>query len=146
MAATKLRPLVICVFKNGNKILVNKGQDKVNKKIFYRPLGGGIEFGEHSEAALKREMKEELSAEITELKNLGVLENIFEYEGKPGHEIIIVYDAKFIDQNLYQQKNIKWVEDDGEPGEAVWIDPADVDQEKIPLYPDGLRQLLQNHE
>jgi 8-oxo-dGTP pyrophosphatase MutT (NUDIX family) len=41
--------------------LVAHGHDSVKSEDFYRPLGGGIEFGELSEAALRREIKEELA-------------------------------------------------------------------------------------
>ncbi|MCA9941424.1 MAG: NUDIX domain-containing protein, partial [Anaerolineales bacterium] len=58
-----IRPLVICLFRHKNHILVMEGYDPVKQQTFYRPLGGGIEFGEHSAIALRRELREELGAE-----------------------------------------------------------------------------------
>ena len=42
-------------------------------------MGGGIEFLEKSEDALKREFKEELNIDIKVGKFLGISENIFNY-------------------------------------------------------------------
>ncbi|UOK56723.1 hypothetical protein MGI18_18195 [Bacillus sp. OVS6] len=46
-----IRPLVICPFQKNSRILVAEGFDE-SKGIFYRPIGGGIEFGGSSSAAL----------------------------------------------------------------------------------------------
>src|SRR5690349_6932913 len=89
------RPIVICLFRNEGRILADKGVDSVKGQEFYRPLGGMIEFGEHSIDAINREIFEETKQEVRNLKYLGALENIFTYEGKAGHEIVIVYDGEF---------------------------------------------------
>ena len=47
-----IRPLAICLFQNSGAILVSEGYDGVKGIHFYRPIGGGIEFGETSSAAL----------------------------------------------------------------------------------------------
>lgn len=70
-------PIAICVFRNNNRILVFEGHDSIKNETYYRPLGGGIEFGESGEEAIRREIMEELHSEIEELKHLGFLENIF---------------------------------------------------------------------
>ena len=46
MKKNRIRPLAICVFLNNNRILVAEGYDPIKQQTFYRPLGGGIEFGE----------------------------------------------------------------------------------------------------
>src|SRR5512141_3072532 len=92
----KIRALAICVFRNNNRILVFKGYDPTKDQTFYRPLGGGIEFGETSEETVHREIKEELGEEVTDLKYLGTLENIFVFNAKPGHEIVQVYDGRLV--------------------------------------------------
>ena len=60
----EIRPIVLGVAKEGNKILVGEGYDKTKNQTFYRCLGGGIEFLETSQEALKREYKEELGIDI----------------------------------------------------------------------------------
>ena len=99
----QIRPIAICVFRNKDRILVFEGIDPDNGGIFYRPLGGGIEFGERSEDAARRELKEEINAEVEELKYLGTLENIFVFNENPYHEIVQVYDGVLIDSGLYDQ-------------------------------------------
>ena len=42
----QIRPVALCVFHHDKRILVFEGYDKAKDEIFYRPLGGGIEFGE----------------------------------------------------------------------------------------------------
>ena len=60
----KIRPLAICIFRKNDRILVAEGYDPVKNEHFYRPLGGGIEFGEYSEQTIRRELMEEIGAEV----------------------------------------------------------------------------------
>jgi 8-oxo-dGTP pyrophosphatase MutT (NUDIX family) len=90
MDTTRIRPIAVCLFRNENRILVSEGFDTVKQYYYYRPLGGGIEYGESSREAIVREIQEELGARVENLQLLGVLENIFVYEGQLGHEIVFV--------------------------------------------------------
>ena len=60
----EIRPIVLGIAIKNNKILVSGGYDKIKNQTFYRCLGGGIEFLETSQEALKREYKEELNIDI----------------------------------------------------------------------------------
>ena len=143
MKKKRIRPLAICVFRNNDRILVAEGYDPVKKQTFYRPLGGAIEFGEHSEQTVYRELMEEISAEVTDLKYLGTLENIFVFDGKPGHEIVLVYDGVLKDSGLYEQAVIEGKEADvNESFMAVWKRLDEFGEGKSILYPDGLLELL----
>ena len=51
----EIRPIVLGVAIRDGKLLVSKGIDNIKNNSFYRALGGGIEFQEKSEDALKRE-------------------------------------------------------------------------------------------
>lgn len=133
-------PLVICVFSHEGKILACRGKDDVKKNEFYRPLGGMIEFGEHSEDALKREIQEELSEEITNIKFLGRLENIFDYNGKPHHEIVMIYDAEFINKDIYAKTELDVTEDGWH--KAYWLPIKECMEDKYILYPTGILDLL----
>lgn len=105
MTSERIRVITICVVRHGEKILVFESFDSVDGKPFYRPLGGEVEFGETTESAIRREIREEIGQEVTDLKLLTVLENIFVNEGKQGHEIVYVYDARFIDESAYEQES-----------------------------------------
>ena len=74
--ANQVRGLAICLFRQGGRILVAEGYDPVKREVFYRPLGGGIEFGERSEETVRRELLEEIHAEVSDLHYLFTLENI----------------------------------------------------------------------
>ena len=93
MNKNRIRPIAICLFCNGDQILVAEGYDSSKQYHFCRPLGGEIEFGERSQNAVRREIQEEIGAAIESLKLIGVVENIFLREGQPGHEVVFVYDA-----------------------------------------------------
>jgi len=139
----RIRPLSICVFSRGNKILVAEGYDPLKKQTFYRPLGGGIEFGERSEETIHRELMEEIGAQVRDLQYLGTLENIFVFDGVPGHEIVQVYDGVLKDSGLYEQAVIVGREADiAEPFKAMWKGLDEFGEGKSILYPDGLLELL----
>ena len=137
----KIRALAICIFRNGDNILVFEGYDPKKDQTFYRPLGGGIEFGERSDEALRREMMEELNAEVTHLEYLGTLENIFAFDGVAGHEIVQVYDGRLVNSGLYEQAEISGTEADGGHFKAMWKRLDEFNHE-TPLYPDGLLEML----
>lgn len=127
-------------------ILVSEGYDRVKKETFYRPLGGTVEFGENGRQTVEREVKEEIGADVTNIRYLGAIENIFTYEGRPGHEIVLVYQADFPDPSLYERTEISGLEEFPEgmmPIKAVWKPTRHFRRRELPLYPDGLMDLLE---
>jgi 8-oxo-dGTP pyrophosphatase MutT (NUDIX family) len=145
MKKNRIRPLAICVFRNNNRILVHRGYDPLKKEYFFRPLGGGIEFGETSMDAVCRELMEELNVEVDKesLKYLGTVENIFHFNGFPFHEIIMIYDGAFKNPGLYDQTAIVGKEADEEI-QAVWKSIDEFGVGKSILYPTGLLELLRD--
>jgi 8-oxo-dGTP pyrophosphatase MutT (NUDIX family) len=141
MSTPHIRHLAICIFHHHGRILVNPFHDPVKGHYLYRPLGGGIEFGERSSEAIVREIREELDLPISDLRLLGTLESIFNWLGKPGHEVVQVYDARFDDPLLYERPWLEGVESNGETFRAVWCDSASFSADS-PLVPEGLAELL----
>ncbi len=139
-----IRAIAICIFRNQNKILVSEGVDSVKGQTYYRPLGGGIEFGEHSKETVQREIREELSEEVADIHYLGAIENIFISHGNMGHEIVQVYDGKFVNTKLYEQAELDGIEEGVDPFKAVWKHLEEFSPQN-PLYPDGLLEMLQNN-
>ena len=139
---SKIRVLAIALLKNPKgQILLHQGYDSAKKQVFYRPLGGGVDFSETAKVALKREFQEELGKKIKVKKLVGVFENIFTYENKDRHEIVFVYTATFSSLKDYK-KAYEIIEDKRVVGKAVWRTLKDMRKEKAPFYPAGLEQFI----
>ena len=141
MPPPRIRALALCVFHHQGRILVNRFDDPVTGRCMYRPLGGGIEFGETSAEAIVREIHEELDLPIDNLRLLGTLESLFVYNDKPGHEIVLVYDGQFTDPSRYEQPHLDGQESNGAPFRATWQGSASFTDDS-PLVPQGLQSLL----
>ena len=128
----EIRPIAIGLAIKNNKLLVSEGFDKVKNETFYRCLGGGIEFLEKSEEALKREFLEEINIDITVKDFLGISENIFTYQGKKAHELILFYSIDISDDN-YQE--VYKVIDDHSETIAKWINIEEFKNKSKILYP-----------
>ena len=140
----QIRPIAICVFLHNNHILVAGGYDPVKDEHFYRPLGGGIEFGETSAETICRELMEEIDVEVEKnsLMYLGAVENIFHFNGTPSHEIVLIYDGALKESGLYQQTVILGKEANGEDIRAVWKRLDEFGVGKSIMYPTGLLEML----
>ncbi|WP_279482786.1 NUDIX hydrolase [Aureimonas sp. SK2] len=105
-----------------------------------RPLGGSIEFGETREAALRREFREELEADIKMAGPWAVFENLFVHEGTPGHEIVFAAPIRILDRRFDAAEPVPFT--DGVPCIARWF-PLDALMRGEPaLFPTGLRERL----
>ncbi|MFI3241867.1 MAG: NUDIX domain-containing protein [Alphaproteobacteria bacterium] len=102
--AQHIRSIVVAVIKKDNKVLAMPCFDKIKNEVFYRLPGGGIEFGEKAQTALKREFLEEIGINVNIEKQLPTVENIFEFNGKNGHEIVIPFEATLDDEEMLKDK------------------------------------------
>lgn len=135
----EIRPVVLGIARRDNKILVSEGYDKIKKQTFYRCLGGGIEFLETSQIALKREYKEELGIDIEIEDFCGMSENIFTYEGRNAHELILLYNIKLKEKDIREKYHIK---DDNCETDAYWIDINEFKNKNKILYPEEIFKYL----
>ncbi|MCU4358736.1 NUDIX hydrolase [Acinetobacter ursingii] len=140
MASIKAKAL--CIFRYENKSLLSFGYDPSKKEHYLRPIGGSIEFEETSLQAIEREVLEEINQQITHPKLLGVLENLFSFDGQQGHEVVFVYEAEFVDPTLYSQTKINGYESDGSTYIAQWMTLQQLVSEQYPVYPKGIEQWL----
>ena len=134
-----IRPQALVAVRSGSRVLV-QDYAATGGVPSYRPLGGAIDHGELADVAAKREIQEEVGAEVTDIRLLGVLENIYSKDDRDWHEIVFMFEARFVDGSLEAAERMVGVEGDGDRIEAVWLDvsePLDA-----PLYPPGLLELL----
>ena len=89
---------------------------------------------------MEREVREELAVELSDLKLLGVLENIFTAFGRAGHEIVFVYSANLADLSMYDRDAVGHIIDEGSP--VTWQPLGRFTSGEAILYPPGLLGLL----
>lgn len=138
-----VRPQVLGVPRRGEELLVEfyEGPDGQ----FYRPLGGGIEFGESSAEAVVREFDEELGNAVEPGAVLGTMENQFRWDGESFHEMVVVRAVSFRDETVYEREQFTVTETDGSRRPATWERLESFDDETL-LLPAGIERLLQGEE
>ena len=136
--------MVLTLVRRNNEILVSCGQNLINGKQHYRPLGGGIDFGELSVDCVSREMLEEINIELTEVTFLKHFECVYKtISGTPRHDLVFMYEAKFKDEANYQKE--KYQIDEPyftKPVFAEWIPIEYFKNEKLILNPKELIEFL----
>ena len=120
-------------------LFVNEFIDPVDGVTFHRPCGGGVDWGETAAAAVVREFAEEFGLAIEVGRRIAVIENIFTYAARPGHEVLFFFEARFADPAAYLVERRDCLDHPGEY--ALWRDPA-LTHEQVPLYPLGLAEAL----
>jgi ADP-ribose pyrophosphatase YjhB (NUDIX family) len=104
--------------------------------LFQRPLGGHVEFGEYALDTVRREFLEEIGQELTGVRLLGVLENIFGWRGGTEHEVVFIFTAALASAAYeIEEQRIR-----DKPERRVLWRPADA--VSPPLYPAGLTELI----
>lgn len=139
-----IRPMVLTLVHRNNEILVFKGQHLVNGQPQYRPLGGGIDFGEYSKDAVEREMMEEINVPLKNIEFLEVIESLFaSFDGTPRHHVIFLYRAEFANETDYDTEKFEIIEDyftERVFGEWMPIEPFK--NEEIILHPKPMLKWL----
>lgn len=140
----RIRPLALALIRRGDDILVEEGWDEVKKERFFRLLGGEIEFGERGADTVRRELREELGAECDGLHQVAGLENLFTYEGQPGHEIALIQACSLRDEHVYSLD--QWDAHETLDGRGVthnaWKSLSSFARDGDTLYPDGVTSLV----
>ncbi len=139
--SNQIRVLVLGLIRDGDRTLLAEGYDPVKQQTFYRALGGGVDFGETSYDALQREFQEELQAELSNIKYLGCIENLFTYNGQPCHEIVQLYQCDFVDLKFYQLDQMEFT-DTEQKHTAFWMDIKQCKSGELRIVPEQFLEYL----
>ena len=115
------------------QVLGGVGHDVTKGQHFYRLIGGSVEFGETTEQALRREFREELDTDIIIGPLRGWSENIYVFEGTPGHEVVAMYEVQLANAALYERDTMPILDTTDQAG---WADVDAVKAGSVRLYPE----------
>ena len=140
--AKRIRPIALGLIEHEGHIFVSRGEDPKTKQSYYRFLGGGIDFGETSQMALAREFREEIQAELTKIEYITCLDNIFTFNGKPKHELIQLFRARFADDSFYQLDDKFPLVEGDRTTQAIWLPAQRVLTGECRLVPESCLKFL----
>jgi ADP-ribose pyrophosphatase YjhB (NUDIX family) len=135
-----IRPVAIGLLRDGDRLLVAEVPNDDGSVKGWRPLGGGVEFGETAEVALKREFREELDVAVEITGPPAIFENLYEHAGHVGHEIIFAFPAIVADPALKARSRFM-IHDNATPVWVEWIELRRFEHGEV-LLPTGLAPLL----
>ncbi|MDP6607354.1 MAG: NUDIX domain-containing protein [Dehalococcoidia bacterium] len=138
----RLRVIAIATIIHRDHVLLVEGHDSVKQETFYRALGGEVEFGETAEAAVARELIEETGRRIEVTERLGVIENLYTFEGQPGHEVVFEFVARFVPGEEPDDLSPIEADEGGAKFVVRWLPLAEVLAGTHRVYPDGIEQRL----
>jgi ADP-ribose pyrophosphatase YjhB (NUDIX family) len=136
-----IRPIAAAVIRDGDRILVWEDHDPTTGEVVAVPLAGGIEFGETGEAAIRRELQEEIGAMANRVRYLGLIEDIFVWAGEKRHELYLVFDVELAEHAVQDADEVEVIEPDGTSYPARWR-PLSEFRTSGKLVPQGLLELL----
>lgn len=136
----KLNIRACALIIHNNKLLVHNNVNESHVAL----VGGRVKIGESSEDTLKREIKEEMGKEIEILEYVSTIENFFDADDMPYHEIMFVYKVDFKnDEDKKIIDSIKNIEGEDEL-RYDWIDLDKI--EEYPLKPQILKSMIKNNK
>lgn len=131
-----LRTSIIIFNKDMNKILLFQVKDK----NFYMLIGGKINELETSIDAIKREIKEEINIDVSNLEFICLSEEFVNAKGFNNHQINVIYKGIY---NNEIRKN-KFVGLEGDWCHYEWIEIDKLDNYEI--YPSIVKDIVKNPE
>ncbi len=129
---------VVGILIHNNKVLLHK----VETDDFWSMPGGRVELIESSENALKREMAEELSINVTIDRLIWVVENFFNYENMDYYELSLFYLMNTPANCDLLKKKTFFGDEEGIKLIFKWFDISELG--KIRLFPTFLRKSLKS--
>ncbi len=129
------------VIKYNNKILAERKNDVKHLCL----MGGRVHLNETSIEAIKREIKEETNYDTEYVRSVGLIENFYisKYTNKLCHEILIIHELEFKNQEAYLKEEIINNEEK-DNAKFVWIDIEEL--KKLDLKPEEFIKNIDNKE
>ncbi|MCT9820112.1 tetratricopeptide repeat protein [Microbacterium sp. W1N] len=139
MSPPRARNVVVALIVQDGWVLAEEYAATGDHGSFLRAPGGGLEFGETTAAGMRRELDEELAADVQEARLLAVTENIFTLGPKHGHEIVHVFAVRSTRlEALPRGSRLPVLDSDTTVG---WYRIDDLAGGDPPFYPDGILDL-----
>lgn len=137
------RVLALGVVVQHDHLLVGPVLETDGTVAGYRPLGGGVEFGERAADAVVREFREETGRAVEVVDLIEVSENLFTYAGRPGHEVIFSFHVRFAPGDAPADlAPVRYVEGGRPDRDAIWLPLAEVLGGMHTVYPAGCAEIL----
>jgi len=112
---------------------------------FWSFPGGRAEFGEEATETLKREMREEIDADVEVIRLLWFVENFFNYAGMNYHEIALYFLMRLPETHKFMVDSGPFLGQEEQVELTFQWFPNDSDVlAKLPLFPKFLPTKLQN--
>lgn len=108
--SSEIRFVALGAVTREDSLLVFEGESPETGEPYYRLLGGGVEFGEHSREAVVREFDEELGVELATPTQVGTFERVFTYDGEREHEVWRVYEGHIVEEWPYARDSFTFIE------------------------------------
>ena len=137
------RQAALCLIRRSNTFLVAEIVDPQTGAILHRPPGGGLEGDENPEAAVRRELREELGIVLRGVEPLGSVDHIWFWNGREIRErawLFVAYASD--DPRLDRGECPELVEPNGERFRTLWRPIQDDASGLPPLCPPMLLDFL----
>lgn len=133
--SSEIRIVALGAVQRGDDLLVSEDESPATGEPFYRLLGGGVEFGEHSSDAVVREFDEELGVDFVDPTHVGTFEEVFTVDGEQQHELWRVYEGRIVEDWPYERESFTFVEPDlNEELTARWLSVEQLREEGTIFY------------
>lgn len=129
---------VAAVIVHNNKLLAQKN---VKTNEYYLP-GGRINYGESSEEAIKREIREELGVTVTDYSSLWINECFFVDSGTRFHEVGIYYLVNLENTEFNHYEPVFELTEGSRVNTYEWLDIESIDTKA--LYPLFVKTEIKN--